>query len=149
MKKLLLLLLLSSLFYGVYAQDKTQSHPKHQNICLGIESLIDDLTPIQKRKLERLSAQAKKNIGTLKAQHSQLRDSISDLLQLTSSEAIAKKLFVLFDREAKLNAKIQKEYYKVRLSIDAILTDEQAQYLTQILKEDCKKRHKGKKKIHQ
>lgn len=144
MKKLLPLILFASMFYGVWGQDKAQSHSKHPNMCYGIESLVDDLTPIQKRKLEKLSTQAKKNIGTLKEQRAQLRDSISSLLQLTASEAIAKELFQMYDREAKLNAKIQKEYYKTRLAIDGILTDEQARYLTQKLKEERQKRHKGK-----
>lgn len=145
MKKLLPLFLLASMFYGVWAQDKGQPRSKHQNMCYGIESLIDDLTPIQKRKLERLSAQTKKNIGTLKDQHSRLRDSISFLLQQTASDAIARELYPMFEREAKLNAKIQKEYYKTRLAIDGILTDEQAQYLTQKLKEERQKKHKSHK----
>ncbi len=147
MRKLLSLALLLSLLYGLSAQNAQGNHKNQNNMCFGIESLVEDLTPVQKRKLERLSAQAKKNIGTLKAQHVDLRDSITLLLDAPSSEAIAAKLFILYDREADIRAAIQKEYYKVRLRIDNILTDEQVKFLTEKLKEGRKKkRSSGKTK---
>lgn len=145
MRKLLSLALFLSLMCGLSAQNAQGNNKNQNNKCFGIESLVEDLTPLQKRKLERLSAQAKKNIGTLKAQHLDLRDSITLLLDVPSSEAIATKLFILYDREADIRAAIQKEYYRFRLKIDEILTDEQVKFMTEKLKEGRKKKRSSAK----
>lgn len=90
--------------------------------------LIDDLTPRQKKQLERLYKESRVRIEAIKRDLKVIRDSVGSQLDLYGDHAAT--IYPLFDREAFLYAELSRELYRVKVKIDNILTKEQFEQYT-------------------
>lgn len=100
-----------------------QEHEGKHRPMINVEEVIDDLSALQKSKLDKLQKDSRENIKLMKEQQDQVRDSIRVLMKKPGDNS--KKLYPLFDREGNIQAEISKEMYRTRIRIDEILTDEQ------------------------
>ena len=122
MKKFLSLILAISFVVTLSAQAPHrdgQHHGKKEKI----EDVITDLTPQQKSKIDAITQRSSKNIESCRKQLHVVRDSIR--LYMESREDNSSKVFPLYDREARLQAELSKEYYRTKVAVDAVLTPEQ------------------------
>ena len=104
-----------------------------------IEDVITDLTPQQKSKIDAITKQSSKNIERYRTQLHTVRDSIR--LYMASRDDNSKKVFILYDREARLRAELSKEYYRTKVAIDAVLTPEQFATFQKHMKDKRPKKH--------
>lgn len=118
---------------------KHEGRDRHHEQRPDITELVSDLTSSQKGKLETITAESKKRVDGLRKQQKSLRDSIGSLMDREGDQT--KTLFPLFDREAKLQARISREMYTTKVRIDEVLTPDQRKEL----KTNGKKHKKHKK----
>lgn len=121
MKQYLVLILFLAMVVPVMAQ-----HPDHRHDGkrqADITELVSDLSAPQKRKIENISKESKERIDALRTRKRAVHDSIHTYLDREGDQS--KWLFPLFDREAQLQAAIDREMYTTKLRIDEVLTREQ------------------------
>ena len=106
-------------------------------------TLVSNLSPIQKKRLETLSSESQERTRKLRQDQKALRDSIHTYIKLPDDHSAI--LFPMFEREAWFQAEISKEYYRTRLQIDEILTAEQREELQQNLKKQQSSKPQRKK----
>lgn len=104
-----------------------------------ITEMVSDLSASQKSKLETIAKESKEKLDNLHKQKRAVRDSIEMYMEKEGDHS--KELYPLFDREAKLNALIQREMYASKMRFDQVLTADQRKELA-----DRNKRHHHKKK---
>lgn len=92
-----------------------------------IEMFVKDLSPEQKDQLHELSKIKKQKIQELRKKKGAVRDSIREMMNVSGDQSA--KLFPMFEREAMTNVEIEKAYYESRISMEAILTQEQLKEL--------------------
>lgn len=98
--------------------------PSHRPCPTGrVADQVSNLTVIQKKRLENISKDSKERVDKLRAQQKLLRDSIHHYLALPDDQSAI--LYPLFEREAWFQSELSKEYYRTRVKIDEVLTDEQ------------------------
>lgn len=140
MKKIVTLLLTLAIAVTVMGQTKPE-HSRHHKELPKIEEMVSGLSSIQKKKLNSIMENSRKEVDRLQAELDKVRKQIHLLSEKDGDNT--DQLFPLFDREASLRAEISKEMYRTRLQIDEILTKEQLVELRKCCKSDCKK---GKQK---
>ena len=133
-----------SLFTSAQAQHRPH---KPQPVENSVIEMVSDLSAIQKRKLESLQKESKDKIETLKHQHKAVKDSIQTLMDEYGDHS--RELYPLIEREAALHAEISREYYRVKVRIDEIITREQAAEFKAKMKQkmDQEKQSKQKHKM--
>ena len=136
MKKIATLLLTMGLAFNVMGQQK-QHHPRHHKEQPKIEEMVSDLSAIQKKKLNTIMENSRKEVDRLQAELDKVRKQINALTNKDGNNS--DQLFPLFDREGSLRAEIAKEMYRTRLQIDEVLTKEQLVELRSRCESDCKK----------
>lgn len=136
MKKYLALCLLLALFVPVMAQHPDRQHGKQRQT--DITELVDDLSVPQKRKIESISQKSKERVEALRARQRAVHDSIHTYMNREGDQS--RVLYPLFDREAQLQAAIDREMYSTKLRIDEVLNKEQRQALQKALAEKRKRR---------
>ncbi|MBR1850995.1 MAG: hypothetical protein IJ789_06445 [Bacteroidales bacterium] len=144
MKRYITILLALFAFTTVFAQHKEQS--KNQPIEKQVIELVNDLSAIQKHKLESLQKESKERIDRIKRNRTAVHDSINAVFEKYGDHT--KELSPLIERDAALQAELSREYYRIKVRIDEILTRDQAMQLRAKLKEKCEKnesKHKHKK----
>ena len=136
MKKIAILLL--TLVLGITAMGQHKNgHSRHHNETPKIEEMVSDLSAIQKKKLNTVMENSRKEVDRLQAELDKVRKQIKSLINKDGDNS--DQLFPLFDREGALRAEISKEMYRTRQQIDDILTKEQLAEMRACLAKDCKK----------
>lgn len=114
--------------FSIQAQEpKDALHHGHGRHHEAIEKMVSDLSAPQKKKLETIKKESHQRIKDLRQSQKGLRDSIHTLMEAEGDQSA--KLAPLFDREGMIQAKISKEMYSTRVSIDKVLTDQQRKEL--------------------
>lgn len=146
MKRIVLLALVSLFAFQCtlsYAQNPRHGGPHdRQGRRPDITKIVSNLSDAQKEKLETLMEASRQCVDKLRRQQQAVRDSIALYMDRDGNQS--KKLYPLFDREAKLQVEISREMYNTKVRIDEVLTKEQRQQFRQASKEQ--KKHKNKKK---
>lgn len=146
MKRIVLLALVSLFTFQCtlsYAQNPRHGGPHdRQGRRPDITKIVSNLSDAQKEKLETLMEASRQRVDKLRRQQQAVRDSIALYMDRDGNQS--KKLYPLFDREAKLQVEISREMYNTKVRIDEVLTKEQRQQFRQASKEQ--KKHKNKKK---
>ena len=122
MKKIVTLMLVLVLAMTAMAQHKPEHNRKHKDPPK-IEEMVNNLSAIQKKRLNTVMENSRKQVDLLQAELDKVRKQIHSLSEKEGDNS--DQLFPLFEREGDLRAEISKEMYRTRLRIDEILTKEQ------------------------
>ena len=142
MKRIATLLLTLSLVVTVMGQQRPE-HPRSHKEPPKIEEMVNNLSAIQKKRLNTVMENSRKEVDRLQAELDKVRRQIHQLTKKDGDNS--EQLYPLFDREGALRAEIAKEMYRARLQIDEILTKEQIAEMRKRCDADCKKvKHKDK-----
>ena len=136
MKKIATLLLALAIAVTVMGQQKQDHHRRHKEPPK-IEEMVSNLSAIQKKKLNTVMENSRKEVDRLQAELKKVRKQIQSLTNMDGDNS--EQLFPLFEREGVLRAEIAKEMYRTRQQIDDILTKEQLVEMRARLEKDCKK----------
>lgn len=94
-----------------------------------ITKIVSDLSASQKKKLDAINEESKKNVDALRAQQKAVRDSIAMYIHREGDNS--RILYPLFDREAQIQSSISREMYSTKIKIDAVLTAEQRKMVSE------------------
>jgi len=124
MKKTLAIVLSLLFTTMLFAQPaKPLRGPLPKDEVPNVEKMVSNLTPVQKKRIETITATSKKEVFKLKSELESLRSQIGKLNAKEGDQSAL--LFPLFDRESQVMAEISKVMYRCRLKIDEVLTPEQ------------------------
>jgi len=125
----------------VFAQPaKPMRGPIHKDEIPKVEKMVSNLTAMQKKKIESITANSKKEVFKLRQELESIRSQIGSLNNKEGDQSA--KLFPLFDRESQLMAEISKEMYRCRVRIDEVLTPEQIKEFRDSLEAERQKQMK-------
>ncbi len=124
MKKILLIIVILFSTVGAYAQNNGNKDRDVMTTNM-ISEFVNDLSPRQKKQLDQIYDDHKSRIVALRKELGRVRDSLGVLIDSYGDHSAA--VFPLIDREASLKCEINKEYYRVKVKIDKVLTKEQQQ----------------------
>ena len=119
-----------------------KKHHKHEPPK--IEEMVSNLSAIQKKRLETITQESKKQVDKMQAELKSINSQIRKLLDAEGDQTSS--LFPLFEREAQLKLEINKEMYRTRQQINNVLTKEQLKELGERMKADRKKHEREHKK---
>lgn len=119
-----------------------KKHHKHEPPK--IEEMVSNLSAIQKKRLETITQESKKQVDKMQAELKSINSQIRKLLDAEGDQT--NSLFPLFEREAQLKLEINKEMYRTRQQINNVLTKEQLKELGERMKADRKKHEREHKK---
>ena len=120
MKKIIFLSLMIAVSLPLVAQhDKDHHEGKHREVT----EIVSDLSAAQKRKIDNINKASRERVATLRARQKAVRDSIMMFIDREGDQSAV--LYPLFDREAAIQANIDREMYAGKLRIDEVLTKEQ------------------------
>ena len=103
------------------AQGKTGSGC--ENPAERVAQCVKDLSSKQKRRINEISARYNKELRATKAEVKSVRDDIQVLMADKADNT--EKIFPLMEREANLNLKLNKTMYRMKVELDAVLTNDQ------------------------
>lgn len=119
-----------------------KKHHKHEPPK--IEEMVSNLSAIQKKRLENITQESKKQVDKMQAELKSINSQIRKLLDAEGDQT--NTLFPLFEREAQLKLEINKEMYRTRQQINNVLSKEQLKELRERMKSDRKKHEREHKK---
>lgn len=119
-----------------------KKHHKHEPPK--IEEMVSNLSAIQKKRLETITQESKKQVDKMQAELKSINSQIRKLLDAEGDQTSS--LFPLFEREAQLKLEINKEMYRTRQQINNVLSKEQLKELRERMKADRKKHEREHKK---
>lgn len=119
-----------------------KKHHKHEPPK--IEEMVSNLSAIQKKRLETITQESKKQVDKMQAELKSINSQIRKLLDAEGDQT--NTLFPLFEREAQLKLEINKEMYRTRQQINNVLSKEQLKELRERMKADRKKHEREHKK---
>jgi len=119
-----------------------KKHHKHEPPK--IEEMVSNLSAIQKKRLETITQESKKQVDKMQAELKSINSQIRKLLDAEGDQT--NTLFPLFEREAQLKLEINKEMYRTRQQINNVLSKEQLKELRERMKSDRKKHEREHKK---
>jgi len=119
-----------------------KKHHKHEPPK--IEEMVSNLSAIQKKRLETITQESKKQVDKMQAELKSINSQIRKLLDAEGDQT--NTLFPLFEREAQLKLEINKEMYRTRQQINNVLSKEQLKELGERMKADSKKHEREHKK---
>jgi Spy/CpxP family protein refolding chaperone len=119
-----------------------KKHHKHEPPK--IEEMVSNLSAIQKKRLETITQESKKQVDKMQAELKSINSQIRKLLDAEGDQT--NTLFPLFEREAQLKLEINKEMYRTSQQISNVLTKEQLKELRERMKADRKKHEREHKK---
>ncbi len=119
-----------------------KKHHKHEPPK--IEEMVSNLSAIQKKRLETITQESKKQVDKMQAELKSINSQIRKLLDAEGDQT--NTLFPLFEREAQLKLEINKEMYRTRQQINNVLSKEQLKELGERMKADRKKHERDHKK---
>lgn len=103
-----------------------------------VEMVLTNLTDNQREALHKLSKENKEYMKKYRKDREQLEKTIESLLAM--KEDVSEALFPLIDMKSRLEAEKEKNFYKIKLKIDSILTAEQRAEMDKYEAEMKKKR---------
>lgn len=103
-----------------------------------VEVVLTNLTDNQREALHKLSKENKEYMKKYRKDREQLEKTIESLLAM--KEDVSEALFPLIDMKSRLEAEKEKNFYKIKLKIDSILTAEQRAEMDKYEAEMKKKR---------
>ena len=119
-----------------------KKHHKHEPPK--IEEMVSNLSAIQKKRLETITQESKKQVDKMQAELKSINSQIRKLLDAEGDQT--NTLFPLFEREAQLKLEINKEMYRTRQQISNVLSKEQLKEVRERMKADRKKHEREHKK---
>jgi Spy/CpxP family protein refolding chaperone len=119
-----------------------KKHHKHEPPK--IEEMVSNLSAIQKKRLENITQESKKQVDKMQAELKSINSQIRKLLDAEGDQT--NTLFPLFEREAQLKLEINKEMYRTRQQVNNVLSKEQLKELRERMKADRKKHEREHKK---
>ena len=119
-----------------------KKHHKHEPPK--IEEMVSNLSAIQKKRLETITQESKRQVDKMQAELKSINSQIRKLLDAEGDQT--NTLFPLFEREAQLKLEINKEMYRTRQQINNVLSKEQLKELRERMKADRKKHEREHKK---
>ena len=119
-----------------------KKHHKHEPPK--IEEMVSNLSAIQKKRLETITQESKKQVDKMQAELTSINSQLRKLLDAEGDQTSS--LFPLFEREAQLKLEINKEMYRTRQQINNVLSKEQLKELRERMKADRKKHEREHKK---
>ena len=119
-----------------------KKHHKHEPPK--IEEMVSNLSAIQKKRLETITQESKKQVDKMQAELKSINSQIRKLLDAEGDQT--NTLFPLFEREAQLKLEINKEMYRTRQQISNVLSKEQLKELRERMQADRKKHEREHKK---
>lgn len=123
MKNIFLVLFVVSMTLTLSAQTPSRDGRQKEKI----EDIIGDLSSQQKTRIDAITQRSSKTIDKYRSQLDAVRDSIRMFMENQGDNS--SRLFPLYDREGRLKAELNKEYYRTKVAIDAVLTPEQQKML--------------------
>ena len=103
-----------------------------------VEVVLTNLTDNQREALHKLSKENKEYMKKYRKDREQLEKIIKSLLEMKGD--VSEALFPLIDMKSRLEAEKEKNFYKIKLKIDSILTAEQRAEMDKYEAEMKKKR---------
>ncbi|MBR3940203.1 MAG: Spy/CpxP family protein refolding chaperone [Bacteroidales bacterium] len=103
-----------------------------------VEVVLTNLTDNQREALHKFSKENKEYMKKYRKDREQLEKTIESLLAM--KEDVSEALFPLIDMKSRLEAEKEKNFYKIKLKIDSILTAEQRAEMDKYEAEMKKKR---------
>lgn len=103
-----------------------------------VEVVLTNLTDNQREALHKLSKENRDYMEKYRKDREQLEKTIESLLAM--KEDVSEALFPLIDMKSRLEAEKEKNFYKIKLKIDSILTAEQRAEMDKYEAEMKKKR---------
>ena len=131
MKKIMLILIV--VVWGCAIEAQNPNQPRHRELPPTALEVVSNLSNTQKKQLKELYKETRNTMQQLDGQLHALRDSIHTLMEMEGDNSV--KLFPMLDREGRLQAELAKTTYRMRLSIDEILTEEQLTEFKKAMKE--------------
>lgn len=107
-----------------------------------VTELVNDLSAVQKRKIENITNDSRQRMESLRAQQRAVRDSIGLYMDREGDQS--KQLYPLFERDASLRVAISREMYSTKVAIDQVLNADQRRELKAALKSRKAKENKKK-----
>lgn len=104
------------------AQDRVPP-PKEYNPAESVSRVVKDLSIRQKRQIDAIADEYGDNIKAMRAQLSVMRDSIH--FYMSQKADYSAVMMPLMEREAMLQAHVNKEMYRMKVELDAVLTPKQ------------------------
>jgi Spy/CpxP family protein refolding chaperone len=105
-----------------------------------VEMVLTNLTDNQREALHKLSKENKEYMKKYRKDREQLEKIIKSLLEMKGD--VSEALFPLIDMKWRLEAEKEKNFYKMKLEIDSILTAEQREKMKEYekkMKEEVQK----------
>jgi Spy/CpxP family protein refolding chaperone len=105
-----------------------------------VEMVLTNLTDNQREALHKLSKENKEYMKKYRKDREQLEKIIKSLLEMKGD--VSEALFPLIDMKWRLEAEKEKNFYKMKLEIDSILTAEQREKMKEYekkMKEEIQK----------
>ncbi len=116
---------------------------KPQEDVPNVEKMVSNLSTMQKKRIEAVTAASKKEVVKIRTELESIRSQIGTLNRMEGDQSAT--LFPLFDRESELVAEISKEMYRCRMKIDEVLTPDQVKEFRNSLENERQQRMKGPK----
>ena len=112
-----------------------------------VEMVLTNLTDNQREALHKLSKENRDYMEKYRKDREQLEKTIESLLAM--KEDVSEALFPLIDMKWRLEAEKEKNFYKIKLKIDSILTAEQRAEMDKYEAEMKKKRDDYQKSVEE
>lgn len=139
-KNIIIAFILISFAMPVIAQRDGGKRPEKKRP--DVTELVNDLSAIQKRKIETITNDSRQRMESLRAQQRAVRDSIGIYMDREGDQS--KQLYPLFERDASLRVAISREMYSTKVAIDQVLNADQRRELKAALKSRKAKENKKK-----
>ena len=120
--KRIVILLISIMVITTICDAQTCKAPQKTSPKL-IEQFVSDLSLSQRKKIEQLHKECRTEITALRIAQRKVRDSIATYNDLYGDHS--KILYALYEREAKLQVELSKQFYAKKVALDKILTKKQ------------------------
>ena len=148
MKKTLTLIVALALGLTLMAQTPGGGNHRHHKRPEPpkVEEMVSNLSAVQKKKLETIAQDSKKQTEKIQKELESVRNNIRKLMNQDGDQS--DKLFPLIDREAALQAEMTKAMYRTRQEIDKVLSPEQLAEFRDRLKADRKKHTRPERPVN-
>lgn len=140
MKRLFFLTIALVFFFQATAQPGEPPHKARHQKEMNIENLVSDLSSTQKTRIDMVTRKSKTVVDGYRKELNAIRDSIRLLMDTPND--MSSQIFPLYEREAKLQAEISKEYYRAKVAVDKVLTPEQYKTLCTKIKQEGQRHNK-------
>lgn len=140
MKRFILIIFALTLATGSFAQ----GHHNHK--MPNMDEMVSNLSPTQKRQLEKIHDDLKTNEEVIKKKLKAVREEIHNLMDQYGDNT--PKMNKLLEQESALQLKLNKLQYQAKVQCDKVISKEQYSEFRQKLKANLKDRKERKQAEH-